>query len=102
MMLGSGAGEGGRLCLPLAAWPALDRAGWAAATSPGDLLLNAGPAAHLKPGSLLKHSTSYGRWLAWLAAAGRLDPDTAPAARISREALQAYVAALRLVNAPQT
>src|SRR4051812_11565876 len=85
MMLGSGAGEGGRLCLPLAAQPALDRAGWAAATSPGDLLLDAGPAAHLKPGSLLRHSASYGRWLAWFAATGRLDPDTGPAARVTRE-----------------
>jgi integrase/recombinase XerD len=96
------AGEGGRLCLPLTAWPALDQAGWAAATSPGDLLLDAGPAARLKPGSLDTLADGYGRWLGWLAAAGRLDPEAAPAARVTREAVQAYVAALRLVNAPQT
>ena len=84
-MAGSGAGEGGLLCLPLAAWPALDRAGWAAATCSGDLLLDAGPAAHLQPGSLRKRIDSYGRWLAWFAATGRLDPDTGPAARVTRE-----------------
>ena len=37
------AGEGGRLCLPPAAWPAQDRPCWAAATCPGDLLLDGGP-----------------------------------------------------------
>ena len=52
MMPGVRAGEGGRLCLPLAAWPAHDRACWAVATCRGDLLLDGGPAAHLKPGSL--------------------------------------------------
>ena len=33
---------------------------------------------------------------------GRLDPDAAPAARVTREAVQAYVAALRGINAPLT
>ena len=96
------AGEGGRLCLPLAAWPARDRACWAAATCRGDLLLDDGPAAHLRPGSLRKHAAGYGRWLGWLAETGRLDPDAAPAARVTREAVTAYVADLRRVNAPLT
>ena len=102
MMPGVRAGEGGRLCLPLAAWPAHDRACWAAATCPGDLLLDGGPAAHLRPGSLRTLADGYGRWLGWLAETGRLDPDAAPAARVTREAVTAYVAALQRVNAPLT
>jgi len=101
-MPGSGAGEGRRRCLPPAAWPALDRAGWAAATCPGDLLLDGGPAAQLKPGSLDTLADGYGRWLGWLAGEARLDPDAAPAARVTREAVMAYVADLREINAPQT
>ena len=102
MMPGVTAGEGGRLCLPPAAWPAADRACWAAATGPGDLLLDSGPAAHLKPGSLDTCADGYGRWLGWLASEGRLNPDAAPAARVTREEVAAYVAALRRVNAPLT
>ena len=69
-----------RLCLPLAAWPAVDQACWLAATRHGDLLLDDGPAAHLRPGSLDKHADGYGRWLAWLAEQGELEPADAPAA----------------------
>ena len=67
-----------------------------------DLLLDSGPAAHLKPGSLDTCADGYGRWLGWLASEGRLDPDAAPAARVTREEVAAYVAALRRVNAPLT
>ena len=97
-----GAGEGGRLCLPLAAWPAHDRACWVAATCSGDLLLDDGPGAHLKPGSRDTLVDAYGRWLGWQTATDRLDPDAAPAARVTREAVAAYVANLQRVNAPLT
>ena len=82
-----GAGEGGRLCLLLAAWPAHDRACWTAATCSGDLLLDDGPAAHLKPGSLHKHADGYGRWLAWLDEQGMLEAMEPPAARATPSAL---------------
>jgi integrase/recombinase XerD len=102
MMPRVGAGEGGRRCLPLTVWPAGDSTSWAAATCPGDLLLDGGPAAQLRPGSLRKRAAAYGRWLGWLADTDRLDPDAAPAARVTRAAVAAYVADLRRVNAPLT
>ena len=60
------------------------RGEWAAVPTARRL---AGPAAYLRPGSLRKHAAGYGRWLAWLAATGRLDPDAAPASRVTREAI---------------
>ena len=101
-MPGSGAGEGGRRCLPPAAWPALDRAGWAAATRRATCCSTAARRRTSSPAACDTHADGYGRWLAWLAEAGRLDPDAAPAARVTREAVTAYVAALREVNAPLT
>ena len=91
-----------RLCLPLAAWPAVDHACWLAAARHGDLLLDDGPAAHLRPGSLHKHADGYGRWLAWLAGQGELEAVDAPAARVTRDRVAAYVAALQSANAPRT
>jgi hypothetical protein len=64
--------------LPFARWPAADREGWLAATSKGDFLLDDGPGAPLKPLTLGRHRSSYGRWLGFLARAGRLDPAASP------------------------
>ena len=43
------------------------------------------------PAACDKHADGYGRWLGWLAETGRLDPDAAPAARVTRERIAAYV-----------
>ena len=59
----------------------VDQACWLVATRHGDLLLDDGPAAHLRPGSLDKHADGYGRWLTWLAEQGELEEADAPAAR---------------------
>ena len=95
-----GVGEGGRLCLPPAAWPAPDRACWAVATCPGDLLLDDGSAAHLKPGSLRITLDADGRWLG--CRRGRLDPDAFPSCPGHPGGVAAYVAELQRVNAPLT
>ena len=94
--------ESRRLCLPLTAWPAVDRACWSAATRRGDLLLDDGPAGHLKPGSLRKHAAGYGRWLTWLGEAARIEEEHDPAARATPPRVAAYIAALRQLNAPRT
>ncbi len=91
-----------RACLPLDRWPATDRDGWLAATSRGDFLLDDGPGAVLKPLTLHRHRCSYGRWLGFLERAGRLDPAVSPGARASRAAVEAYIAELEALNAPQT
>jgi site-specific recombinase XerD len=91
-----------RACLPLARWPAADRDGWLAATRKGDFLLDDGPGAALKPLTLERHRCSYGRWLGFLQRAGRLDPAASPGARAGRAAVEAYIAELETLNAPQT
>jgi site-specific recombinase XerC len=91
-----------RACLPFARWPAADREGWLAATSRGDVLLDDGPGAALKPTTLRRHRCSYGRWLGFLQRTGRLDPAASPGTRASREAIEAYIAELAALNAPQT
>ena len=91
-----------RACLPLARWPAADRDGWLAATSKGDFLLDDGPGAALKPATLDRHRSSYGRWLGFLERRAGSIRQPRPAARASREAIAAYIAELEALNAPQT
>ena len=84
--------------------PGRRRTGWAGseATAKGDLLLDDGPGAALRPNTLRRHRSSYGRWLAWLAEQGRLDPDLPAGARATPAAVAAYVAELQAHNASGT
>ena len=91
-----------RCCVKLAAWPAMDRRLWLDALRAGDILEPAGARARYRPASNRKTAAGYGRWLGWLAGTGRLDPDHPPAARITREAVAAYLQALLAVNRPIT
>ena len=76
-------------------WPAADREAWAAILRPGDPLLGeSGAAAHWAPATQDLHRIGYGRWLGFLAASGRLDPATAPAARVTPETVRDYLASL--------
>jgi integrase/recombinase XerD len=86
--------------LPEAAWPAADRAAWAAARAPGGFLGDAGLAAHWAGVTAARTMEAYGVWAGWLAAAGELDPAAPPAARITPERLARYVAALAGYLAP--
>ena len=55
--------------LPIDEWPAEDRAAWEAAFVAGDIFDDdGGPGAHLSPGSRRTITTSYRRWLGFLAA----------------------------------
>ena len=89
-------------CLPLASWPAADRLGWLEATAKGGLLLDDGPGAALRPNTLRRHRSSYGRFLAWLAEQGLLDPDLPAGARATPAVVAAYVAELQARNASGT
>jgi hypothetical protein len=84
-----------RQCRPLEAWPPGDRSAWVAALAPRGPLDDAGPAADWAPRSAAKYATGYGRWLSFLDSRGWLDPDALPGARVSRERVAAYVAALK-------
>ena len=78
-----GAGDDGRLHYPPCPLPAARGlaggrpAGLAAGDRQGDLLLDDGPGAALRPNTLRRHRASYGRWLAWLAATGPARPGPA-------------------------
>ena len=99
----SGSGQDPRRrCLPLAAWPAADRTAWEMTIRQGDLLLDDGPAAPLRPLTRHRHRQSYGRWLGWLARSGRLVPEASAGARGSREAILGYIGELQALNAPGT
>jgi integrase len=91
-----------RRCLPLAEWPTPDRTAWLAALAPGDLLEAGGERARYAPASNRKTEKGYGRWLAWLLCRGYLEPEKAPADRITPERLRAYIADLSVFDASAT
>jgi integrase/recombinase XerD len=90
-----------RRSLPIAAWPAADQAAWGHAFRVGDLLDDAGPAAHWRLATRALVAEAYGHWLGFLSATGRLDP-TAELPPVWPDAIEAYVAALLAVNRRDT
>lgn len=86
-----------RLCLPLAAWPEGDRQLWLGALDPGGRRrFSVGPQApQMPPGTRRKTEGGYGRWLGFLVASGRLDSVAEPAARVTEEAVAAWLDDLR-------
>ena len=62
------------LHLPLAAWPAADRAAWDELFRPGDILDGRGAACHWAAATRRTNLKHYARWLGWLAGTGGLDP----------------------------
>ena len=82
-------------------WPSSDQAAWSAAIADGDVLDGRGAAAHWRPATRDTNIHHYGRWLAFLADAGR-PMDGFPTARVTRQAVRAYVEHLRSQVAPQT
>jgi len=76
-------------------WPAIDRELWERATRSADLLDEPGLAAHWKAKTRHSVSTRYALWLGWLRDQGLLDPNQAPAARVTRVRLAQYVQHLR-------
>ena len=92
-----------RACRKLKDWPQTDRRLWEAALQPGDPLEPGGARARYAAISNRKVERGYGRWLTWLAGQDALDPAVAPADRITRERVGAYVNDLeRLGNGTQT
>ncbi len=88
--------------MPLAEWPAADRAAWLAAVAPGDLLDDGGPGAHWAPHSRRKRIESYGRWLTHLAGRGLLNENARPENRVRREIVTGYVRELAATVARYT
>jgi DNA invertase Pin-like site-specific DNA recombinase len=91
-----------RLSLDVVQWPARDRAAWAAAQQPVGPLDDGGLAARWSAKTVRQTEKGYGLWLGCLARHGRLDPDAAPGARLTREALTLFGQELVSRVAPQT
>ena len=80
------------LYLPYAAWPEDDRTRWEAAFKAGvDRFDDCGPAAHLAEPTRLTLLYAYGRFLAFLSAHHASLLARAPAARLDRKIIEAYV-----------
>jgi len=81
-------------CLPMAAWPEVDRLAWEMACCPGSLLDEIRPAARWALSTRQSVAQSYGRWLTWLSTVDLLEGSPLPAERITRDNVTAYLAAL--------
>lgn len=89
--------------LKLEDWPEGDRAAWEAALAPGDLLDGTmGLAHHWCEETRELRCKAYGRWLSSQIAAGGFDPVAAPTARITLDAVSAYILELKEQVAPHT
>jgi integrase/recombinase XerD len=91
-----------RLSLDVADWPARDRAAWAAARQSAGPLDDGGLAAAWSTKTVRQTEKGYGLWLGCLARYGRLDPEAAPGARLTRDSLTLFGNELLDRVAPQT
>ena len=91
-----------RRCLPVAEWPAIDCAAWAAAHHRGGLLENDGLAADWASATSSIIARGYGRFLTFLAESEDLESFTSPADRVTRPRVEAYVTRLRQHNHSST
>jgi integrase len=81
--------------LPPSHWPDADRNAWQAACQPAARLKRGGSAGHLKPVTREDHARHYGLFLAFLFQCGLLRSDGTPAANVTPEKVDAYVAYLK-------
>ena len=79
-----------RIELPLAAWPAADRATWEDLFRTGDILDGQGAAVHWSQATRHTNRKHYARWLGWLAANDLMDGDLAPWERVTPARVDAH------------
>lgn len=90
-----------KVYLPYKDWPRRDQDAWVAAIQDGDILDGRGLAFHWAAATRQTNIHHYGRWLSFLAGKGLLDA-RAPASRVTPEAVNAYVTAMKVAIAPRT
>ena len=91
-----------RRCLPVSEWPSGDRRTWEAILQPAGFLERASPAAAWATATRRAVAKSYGRYLAWLARTGQLEPGAALPARLTPATLAAFVEHLLGLNVART
>ena len=82
--------------LPPDRWPDADHSAWQAACQPAVRLRRGGPAGHLKPVTREDHARHYGQFIAFLAEYGLLRSEGPPAANVTPEKVDAYIAYLKV------
>ena len=88
-----------RACLPIEAWPAMDRVLWLAACAPGDLLDDeVGARADRRAITNRKAEKGYGRWLTHLALHDLGCLQMPAADRITPERVKGYIGRLQSLN----
>jgi integrase/recombinase XerD len=90
------------IVMPYKDWPETDRKAWETAIESGDVLDGQGLAAHWRPATRKANVGHYGRWLAYLENAGRLNPSNLPAARVREDDIKNYIDSLKIRVAPRT
>ncbi len=91
-----------RIELPLAAWPAADRAAWEDLFRTGDLLDGQGAAVHWSQATRRTNRKHYARWLGWLTANDLMHVNLAPWERVTPARVDAYARSLIDRLAPRT
>jgi integrase/recombinase XerD len=91
-----------RKCLPIAAWPQIDRDLWQRGTESRRRLLDNSVAATWRPRTIATVAEAYGYALAWLQRGNLLDPTIAPELRWSYERVGAYAQDLLMRVRPAT
>jgi integrase len=81
--------------VPLEWWPEADRTAWSAACRPPKRLNPGGAAGHLKPVTRDDHARHYGNFLGFLKRGGLLQSGGPPAANVTPEKVDAYLAELK-------
>jgi integrase/recombinase XerD len=81
-----------RACMPRRNWPEIDQRLWLAACAPADLLSeDSGARSDRRAITNRKSEKGYGRWLTFLTRTSPCCLATAPATRITRERVTAYI-----------
>jgi hypothetical protein len=88
--------------LPLELWPTGDHAAWQAALKPGGVFEPGGVASRWSAATQRKTALGYGRYLFWLQQHDNLDVTVAPAERVERDLVRAYLQELKLTNRGHT
>ena len=83
-------------------WPEADRLAWEGLFAAADIFDDAGLARHWRPATRVTNARHYARWLGHLARRDELDPEIAPAVRLTPERVLVYATELTETVAPRT
>ena len=90
----------GRQCLPIFAWPPVDRETFERACARPGAFDPPGVAAHLRKSTIENYARAYGRFLCWLDNKSLLLDNEAPAERLTKQRLLDFLLDVRVMMSP--